>query len=112
MSAVIMYMKVCMVVTYSKRRINLVRLPYPLLVSLIGKMKFSLSPFAPENLISRDGFGSLVPSRVGLLLSILRLNLVLTGFLLISAAASIYSFKPPYAIGSVPSLSGHAIAYR
>ena len=27
-------------------------------------------------------------------------------------AASIYSFKPPYADGSVPSLSGHAIAYR
>ena len=26
--------------------------------------------------------------------------------------ASIYLFKPPYAIGSVPSLSGHAIAYR
>ena len=29
-----------------------------------------------------------------------------------SAAASIYLFKPPYAIGSVPSLSGHAIACR
>ena len=35
---------------------------------------------------------------------ILRLNLVLTGFLPSSAAASIYLFKPPYAIGSVPSL--------
>ena len=32
------------------------------------------------------------------------------GFLPISAAASIYLFKPPYDIGSVPSLSGHAIA--
>ena len=32
------------------------------------------------------------------------------GFLPSSAAASI--MKPPYAIGSVPSLSGHAIAYR
>ena len=28
---------------------------------------------------------------------------VLTGFLLPSAAAFIYLFKPPYAIGSVPS---------
>ena len=38
---------------------------------------------------------------------------LLTGFLPISAAASIhYLFKPPYAIGPVPSLSGHAIAYR
>ena len=60
--------------------------------------------------------GSAVPSRVSLLISILRLNLVLT-----------YSGFPPefrggvlifiqtamrYAIGSVPSLSGHAIAYR
>ena len=37
---------------------------------------------------------------------------VLTGFLPSSAAAAfIYLFKPPYAIGSVPSLSGHAIAY-
>ena len=35
---------------------------------------------------------------------------LLTGFLPSSAAASI--MKPPYAIGSVPSLSGHAIAYR
>ena len=40
------------------------------------------------------------------------LILYLTGFLPSSAAASIYYFKPPYAIGSVPSLSGHAIAYR
>ena len=29
-----------------------------------------------------------------------------------SAGVSIYLFKPRYAIGSVPSLSGHAIAYR
>ena len=58
--------------------------------------------------------GSAVPSRVSLLISILRLNLVLTyaGFLPSSAAANIYSFKSPYALGSVRSLSGHAIAYR
>ena len=35
-----------------------------------------------------------------------------TGFLPSSAVVSIYFFKPPYAIGSVPSLSGDAIAYR
>ena len=35
-----------------------------------------------------------------------------TGFLPSSAAASIYLFKPPYAIGSVPSSSVHAVAYR
>ena len=34
------------------------------------------------------------------------------GFLPTSAAASIYLYKLPYAIASVPSLSGHAVAYR
>ena len=42
----------------------------------------------------------------------LRLNLVLTGLLPLSAAASIYLFIPPTAIGSVPSLSGHVTACR
>ena len=56
--------------------------------------------------------GSAVPSRVSLLISILRLNLILTGSLPSSATAPTYLFKPPYTIGSVPSLSGHAIACR
>ena len=34
------------------------------------------------------------------------------GFLPSSAAASIYLFKPPCAIGSVPSSLGHVVAYR
>ena len=53
-------------------------------------MNISLSPFAPAS-SSREAV-SAVPSRVRLLLSILRLNVVLTdtGFLSISAAASIY----------------------
>ena len=37
---------------------------------------------------------------------------LLTGFLPSSAAASIYLFKPPYDIGLIPSLLGHAIGYR
>ena len=37
---------------------------------------------------------------------------LLTDFLPSSAAASIYLFKPPYVIGSVPSLSFHVIADR
>ena len=40
-------------------------------------MNIFLSPFAPENLVSRHA-GSAVPSSVSLLISILRLNLVLT----------------------------------
>ena len=35
--------------------INRVRLPFLLLVSWTGKLNISLSAFAPENLVSRDG---------------------------------------------------------
>ena len=50
-----------------------------------------------------------------LLISVLRLNLVLTYGIppeLLSGGIHLFLFKPSYAIGSVPSLSGHAIAYR
>ena len=55
-------------------RINRVGLPILLVVNCTRKINISLSPFASENLVSRDRFGHL--SRVGLLPSILRLNLV------------------------------------
>ena len=50
-----------MVITYSRVWISRVRLPTLFVVSWTGKMKISLSPFAPENLVSRDGFGRPVP---------------------------------------------------
>ena len=53
-----------------------------------------------------------VPSRVSLLISILRLNLVLTGVSRVPRRRPFVYLKPPYAIGSVSSLSGHAIAYQ
>ena len=58
--------------------------------------------------------GSAVPSRVSLLTSILRLNLVLPYGIppeFTRRRPFIY-FKPPYDIGSVPCLSGRAIACR
>ena len=65
-------------------------------------MNISLSAFAPENLVSRDGFGSPVPRQ--------------PSHLHTQAKPGVYlrdSFRaPPYAIGSVPSLSSHAITYR
>ena len=74
-------------------------------------MNISLSPFAPENLVSRTGLD--IPSRVSLLISILRLNLVLlTDSSRVPRRRPFIYMKPPYAIRSVPSLSGHAIAYR
>ena len=45
-------------------RITRVRLPILLVVSSTGKINSSLSPFAPENLVSRDGFGSPVPRQL------------------------------------------------
>ena len=44
------------VITYSRVWINRVRLPI-----LPVKMNIPLSPDVPENLVSRDGFGSPVP---------------------------------------------------
>ena len=57
--------------------------------------------------------GSAVPSRVSLLISILRQNLVLTYGIPPEFRGGVHLFilKPPYAIGSVPSSSDHAIAY-
>ena len=67
---------ICMVTHIARVWINRVRLPILHVVSWTGKLYISLSAFAPENLVSRDGLGS--PSRVSLLISILRLNLMLT----------------------------------
>ena len=70
----------------------------------------ALSPCVPENLVSRDGFSRPVPRQ--------------PAHLHTQAESGAHSrdssrvprrrpfMKPPYAIGSVPSLSGHAIAYR
>ena len=77
-------------------------------------MIVSLSPFAPEKIWLRER-GSAVPSRVSLLISVLRSNLGLTyGVVPPEFRGGVHFFylKPPYAIGSIPSLSGHAIAYR
>ena len=55
------YVCVCMVIKYSRATINRVRLPILLVVSWTGIMSISSSPFAPEYLVSQDGFGSSVP---------------------------------------------------
>ena len=54
-------MYVCMVLTYSKNKDQPCKVANPaLVVSWTGKINTPLSPFAPENLVSRDGFGSSV----------------------------------------------------
>ena len=55
-------MYVCIVITYYSRVwINRLRLPVLLKVSRTGKMNIPLSPYAPQNLISREGFSRPVP---------------------------------------------------
>ena len=57
--------------------------------------------------------GSVIPSRVSLLISIHRLNLVLTYGIPPKFRGGVHLFiHNRYAIGSVPSVSGHAITYR
>ena len=69
-----------------------------------------LSPCVPENLVSRDGFSRPVPRQPAHLHTQAESGAYLRDS---SRVARRRPFmKPPYAIGSVPSLSGHAIAYR
>ena len=81
--------------TYIARAwINRVRLPInSARGQLTGKMNISLSAFAPENLVSRDGFGSPVPRQRAHLHSQAESGVYLTGFLPSSVAASNYLFK-------------------
>ena len=64
-----------MVIPYSKGKDQQGKITNPARRQLNREIIFSLSPFAPENLVSQDGFGSPVP-RLSLLISILRLNLM------------------------------------
>ena len=75
-------------------------------------MNISLSPFAPENLVSRDGFGSPVPRQPAHLHTQAESDAYLRDSSRGLRRRPFIYFKPSYAIGSVPSLSGHAIAYR
>ena len=75
-------------------------------------MNISLSAFAPEKLASRDGFGSPVPRQSVHLHTQAEYGAYLRDSSRVPRRRPFIYLKPPYAIGSVPSLSGHAIAYR
>ena len=70
-------MYLCMVIHAARVWINRERLPILLVVSWTTKMDISLSPFAPENLVSRDEFGSPVPSNAYKTVACSTLNTVL-----------------------------------
>ena len=95
---------------YSRVRIYRVRFPILLVVSWTGKMNISLSPCVPENLVSRDGFSRPVPRQPAHLHAQTESGAYLRDCSRVPRRHPL--MKPPYAIGSVPSLSGHATAYR
>ena len=105
-------MYVCMVTQIARVWINRVRLPILYVVSLTGKINTSLSAFAPDNLVSRDGFGSPVPRQPAHLHTQAESGAYFRDSSGVPRRCPFIYSKPPYAIGSVPSLSGHAIAYR
>ena len=76
-------------------------------------MNISLSAFAPENLISRDGCGNPVPRQLAHLHTQAESGAYLQDISRVPRRRYpfIY-FKPPYSIGPVPSLPGHVIVYR
>ena len=73
-------------------------------------MNIPLSPCVPDNLVSRDGFSRPVPRQPAHFHTQAESGAYLRDS---SRVPRLRPFmKPPYATGSVPSLSGHAIAYR
>ena len=75
-------------------------------------MNISLSAFTSENLVSRDGFGSPVLRQSAHLHTQAESGAYLRNSSQVPRRRPFIYFKPSYAIGSVPSLSGPAIAYR
>ena len=73
-------------------------------------MNIPLSPCVLENLVSRDGFSRPVPRQPAHLHTQAKSGAYLRDSSRVPRRRPF--MKPPYAIGSVPSLSGHAIAYR
>ena len=102
-----------MAITYCKSKNRPVKVANTARGQLDREDEYSpLSRFAHENLVAQHGFDSPVPRQPVHLHTQAEYGTLLTVLLPISAAAAIYLFKPPYAIGSVPSLSGHAVEYR
>ena len=74
--------------------------------------EYSPVAFAPENLVLRDGFGSPVPRQPTHLHTQAESGAYLRYSSRVPRRRPSIHLKSPYAIGSVPSLSGYAIAYR
>ena len=82
--------------------INRVRLPILLVVSCTGKINIFLSAFAPENLVSRDGFGSSVRRQTDHLHTQAESGAYLRDSPRVPRRRPFLYLKLPYANGSVP----------
>ena len=92
--------------------INRVRLPILLVVSWTGETDISPSPFSPENLVSRDRFGSPALRQPAHLHTQAESGAYLRDSSRVPRRRLFIYLKPQYAFGSVPSLSVHVIVYR
>ena len=75
-------------------------------------MNIPLCPYVSDNLVSRDGLSRPVPRQPAHLHTQAGSGAYLRDFPRVPRRRPFIFMKPPYAIGSVPSISGHAIAYR
>ena len=83
------------------------------MVRSTSKNNIFLSAFAPENLVSRHRFGSRpVPRQPAHLHAKAESGAYLRDPSRVPRRRPFIYLKPPYAVGSVPSLSGSAVAYR
>ena len=98
--------------TYSKSKDQSGKVVSPARISWTGKNVTSLPAFVHENLVLRDGFGSPVPRQPAHLHTRAESGSYLRDSYRVPRRHPYIYFKPPYAIGSDPSLSGHAIPYR
>ena len=98
--------------TYSKSMDHAGKVAIPVHGQLNREMHISLSAFAPENLVSRDRFGSPVPRQPAHLHTQAESGAYVRDSSQVPRRRPFLYLKSPYAIGSVPSLSGHAIGYR
>ena len=91
--------------TYSKSMDQPGKVTNPARCQLNRKNEYfniSLSAFAPENLVSRDGSGSPVPRQPPHLYTQAESGAYLLDSSRVPRRRSFIYFKPPYAIGSVP----------
>ena len=97
-------MYLCMVITYSKNKDTPGKVVSPPRGQLHRENYISLSAFAPENLVSRDGFGSPIPRQPAHVHTQTEYGAYSRDSSQIPRRRPFILLKPPYAIGSVPCL--------